>query len=105
MSLRSFSPTLAAMTTRLNWPTLMRWPFSESRGRLFAKYVGLFVAVVSIALLANGAFQIWFFYQEHKASLIRIQREQAEAAGAKIGQFVNEIESQLGWTVQLPWTA
>src|SRR6266852_2768121 len=109
MSLRSFSPTLAAMTTRLNWwsrgPTLVRWPFSEIRGRLFAKYVALFVAVVSIALLANGAFQIWFFYQEHKASLIRIQHEQAEAAGAKIGQFVNEIESQLGWTVQLPWTA
>jgi signal transduction histidine kinase len=47
--------------------------------------------------------EIWFFYQEHKASLIRIQREQAEAAAAKIGQFVEEIEAQLGWTTQLPW--
>ena len=37
--------------------------------------------------------------------LIRIQREQAEAAAAKIGQFVKEIESQLGWTTQLPWSA
>src|SRR5262249_54774320 len=44
-------------------------------------------------------------YQEHKASLIRIQREQAEAAAAKIGQFIKEIESQLGWTTQLPWSA
>ncbi|MFL5077911.1 MAG: GAF domain-containing protein, partial [Microvirga sp.] len=43
--------------------------------------------------------------QEHKAALIRIQREQAEAAAAKIGQFVKEIEGQLGWTVQLPWSA
>ena len=42
---------------------------------------------------------------EHKASLIRIQREQAEAAAAKIGQFIKEIESQVGWTTQLPWSA
>jgi len=46
-----------------------------------------------------------FSYQEHKASLVRIQREQAEAAAGKIAQFVKEIESQLGWTVQLPWSA
>ncbi len=75
------------------------------RGRLFRKYVGLFVAVVCVALFANGLFEIWFSYQEHKAALIRIQREQAEAAAAKIGQFVKEIEGQLGWTVQLPWSA
>jgi GAF domain-containing protein/HAMP domain-containing protein len=63
------------------------------------------VAVVSVALLINGTLELWFSYQEHKASLIRIQREQAEAAAAKIGQFVKEIESQLGWTTQLPWSA
>ena len=80
-------------------------PGVSVRSRLFRKYVALFVAVVCIALLANGLFEIWFFYQDHKASLIRIQREQAEAAAAKIDQFVKEIESQLGWTVQLPWTA
>ncbi|MEA2943651.1 MAG: hypothetical protein QOD09_4180, partial [Bradyrhizobium sp.] len=28
-----------------------------------------------------------------------------EAAAAKIGQFIKEIESQLGWTTQLPWSA
>src|SRR6185437_2223398 len=36
---------------------------------------------------------------------IRIQQEQAEAAAAKISQFIKEIESQLGWTTQLPWSA
>jgi signal transduction histidine kinase len=74
------------------------------RGRLFRKYVALFVGVVSVALLANGLFEIWFTYQEHKSSLIRIQKEQAEAAAAKIEQFVKEIESQVGWTTQLPWS-
>ena len=75
------------------------------RSRLFTKYVGLFVLVVSVALLSNGIFEVYFYYQEHKAALIRIQREQAEAAAAKISQFVKEIESQLGWTTQLPWSA
>ena len=75
------------------------------RSRLFTKYVALFVAVVGVALLSNGIFEVFFYYREHKAALIRIQHEQAEAAAAKIGQFVKEIESQLGWTTQLPWSA
>ena len=80
-------------------------PLPRTRKRLFTKYVALFVAVVAIALLSNGIFEVFFYYQEHKASLIRIQREQAEAAAGKIGQFIKEIESQLGWTTQLPWSA
>src|SRR6202011_2890463 len=78
---------------------------TRPRGRLFRKYVGLFLAVVCIALLTNGLSEIVFSFQEHKASLIRIQREQAEAAAAKISQFIKEIESQVGWTTQLPWSA
>src|ERR1700688_4107909 len=74
-------------------------------GPLFRKYVALFLAVVCVALLSNGLFEIYFSYGEHKAALIRIQREQAEAAAAKIGQFIKEIESQIGWTTQLPWSA
>jgi HAMP domain-containing protein len=74
------------------------------RSRLFIKYVILFVAVVSLALIANGAFDVYFSYQEQKASLVRVQREQAEAAAGKIGQFISEIESQVGWTTQLPWS-
>jgi signal transduction histidine kinase/CheY-like chemotaxis protein/HAMP domain-containing protein len=77
----------------------------KTRRRLFTKYVALFVAVVCLALLSNGVFDVFFYYQEHKTALIRIQREQAEAAAAKIGQFIKEIESQLGWTTQLPWSA
>src|SRR6516164_190366 len=53
------------------------------RSRLFFKYMLLFVMVVVLALVANGGFEVWFSYQEHKNSLI---------------------ESQEGWTIQLPWT-
>ena len=75
-------------------------PGTKTRSRLFTKYVALFVAVVGVALLSNGIFEVFFYSREHKASLIRIQHEQAEAAAAKIGQFIKEIESQLGWTPQ-----
>ena len=78
---------------------------AKIRSRLFTKYVALFVAVVGVALLSNGIFEVFFYYREHKAALIRIQHEQAEAAAAKIGQFIKEIESQVGWTTQLPWSA
>jgi signal transduction histidine kinase len=75
------------------------------RGRLFRKYVALFVAVVCAALISNSLFEVWFSYQENKDALVRIQREQAASAAAKIGQFIREIEGQIGWTTQLSWTA
>src|SRR5262245_59780205 len=75
------------------------------RGRLFRKYAAMFVAVVCLALVVNGAFDIWFSYQEQKALLVRIQRGQAEAAAAKISQFVKEIEGQMAWASPLPWCA
>jgi signal transduction histidine kinase len=73
-------------------------------GPLFRKYVALFLIVVCVALVSNGAFELWFSSQEHRTSLIRIQREQAEAAAAKISQFIKEIERQIGWTTELPWS-
>src|SRR4051794_35939974 len=76
---------------------------TKVRSRLFTKYVALFVGVVGVALLSNGIFEVFFYYREHKSALIRIQHEQAEAAAAKISQFIKEIENQLGWTTQLPW--
>jgi len=77
----------------------------QINGPLFRKYVALFLAVVFVVLLINVVFEVAFSYQEQKDSLIRIQREQAEAASAKISQFIREIESQVGWTTQLPWSA
>jgi signal transduction histidine kinase len=74
------------------------------RSRLFIKYTVLLVAVVVLALLANGGFEVWFSYQEHKGSLISIQQQQALAAADKIEEFITQIESQVGWTTQLPWT-
>src|SRR5262245_47238805 len=74
-------------------------------GRLFRKYAAIFVGAVCLALVTNGAFEMWFSYQEQRALLVQIQREQAESAASKISQFVDEIETQMAWVTPLPWNA
>ena len=74
------------------------------RSRLFRKHVTLFVAVVCLALLTNGLSGIWFYYRDYKASVIHMQRNQAEAAAGKIGYFVKEIEGHLGLANQMALT-
>lgn len=75
------------------------------RGRLFRKYATIFIVIVCSALVANGAFEIWFSYREQKSLLVRIQHEQAEAAAARIREFVTNIENQMGWATQQSWDA
>jgi signal transduction histidine kinase/CheY-like chemotaxis protein len=86
----------AAPTEVVSVPTL--------RSRLFHKYVTLFILPVWGGLFAGGAMDIWMSYQDQTASLIRIQHEQADAAAGKIDQFIRDIQAQIGWTTQLPWS-
>jgi signal transduction histidine kinase/ActR/RegA family two-component response regulator len=72
------------------------------RGRLFRKYVALFLAVVALALIPKGVLDIWFSYNGLRPLLVRIQTEQARSAAEKISQFVKEIENQMAWETQLP---
>ncbi len=74
------------------------------RGRLFRKYALLFGGMISAALVGSGLLDAWFSYREQSVLLARIQQEQAGAAADKIGRFVGEIERQLVWATQLPWT-
>ena len=39
-----------------------------------------------------------------RALQARVLRLQAEGAADKIGQFIYKIESQVGWTTELPWS-
>jgi signal transduction histidine kinase/CheY-like chemotaxis protein len=87
---------LAVTTEIVSAPTLHR--------RLFRKYATLFVLAVGAALITSSVMGIWISYRDHTASLIRIQHEQAEAAAGKIGEFIRDIQAQIGWTTQLPWS-
>jgi hypothetical protein len=36
--------------------------------------------------------------------LARVLQVQATAVAGRIGDFINEVRGQIGWTVQLPWS-
>ena len=76
---------------------------STHRGKLFKKYMAIFVILVSGALLTSGLIEIYFSYQENKAALISIQREKALAASSKIKQFIEEHERKISWLARSPW--
>src|SRR5437867_3719267 len=71
-----------------------------ARGRLFRKYVVVFLLLVGGVLLVSSAVDLYFSYQETKEALVRIEHEQAVAAAARIEQFVKDIERQVRWTTQ-----
>ena len=75
------------------------------RGRLFRKYLLLFIGLVSAALLINASIEVVFNFRETQIILERLQREKADAAAQRIAQFIGEIERQVGWTTQGQWAA
>src|SRR5215831_16821892 len=73
------------------------------RRPLFQKYFAALFVAVAIPLLANGASEAWFGYQDQRVMLgQRLQAEAGSAAG-KMQAFLDDITDQLRWTVQLPW--
>jgi signal transduction histidine kinase len=79
------------------------WVWQLVRGALFWKYVVLVGAAMGTALVLSSIVEIWFTARDHRAALVRIQEEQANAAAQRITQFVKEIEGQLGWMTHLSW--
>ena len=73
---------------------------ASPRGRLFRKYVVVLLILVGGVLLARSLVELYFSYQETKRALVRVEREKAVAAAARIEQFVKEIERQVRGTTQ-----
>ncbi len=76
---------------------------SLRRRGLFAKYFLSLVGIVTLVMLVNGALDMWFAYGTARQALGRLQQEQANSAADKVGQFINEIERQIGWTTHPQW--
>jgi len=70
------------------------------RGHLFRKYVIIIAGLVSGALLASGAIEIYFSYYENREGLVALQREKAIGVAARIDAYIKEIEQQISWTTQ-----
>jgi len=72
---------------------------SVRRG-LFRKYAVIIVGLVGGVLIAGGATQIHFSYQENKATLVRLQREKAETAATRVEEFLHRIVTEIAWTAR-----
>jgi signal transduction histidine kinase len=70
------------------------------RGRLLRKYIVVILLLVGGVLVLSSTVDLYFSYQETKTALIRLEREQAVAAAARIERFVQDIERQVRWTTQ-----
>jgi signal transduction histidine kinase/CheY-like chemotaxis protein len=79
--------------------------WEQISGPFFRKYVALFLGVICVILLSSALLDIWFSYWELRDALVRVQRAEAVTAALRIEQFIDSIEQQLHWSVQLPWSA
>jgi signal transduction histidine kinase/CheY-like chemotaxis protein len=70
------------------------------RGRLFRKYVWVFLTLVGGVLLISSLVELFFSYREIRAGLAGLAREKAVGAAVRIEDFVREIERQVRATSQ-----
>lgn len=68
--------------------------------RRFAKAL---VGLVTIALVATGAANMWLSYTQATDAAVSVERDKALVAAGRVAQFIGEIESQIGWTTGAEW--
>ncbi len=69
---------------------------------LFKKYALILSALIGLSLLLSGALSISYSYRENQQALVKLQREKAEAAATRIGQYLFDIEKRVGVTAVAP---
>jgi class 3 adenylate cyclase len=86
-------------------PAAARAPERGPRSSLLRKYIVALVGLVAMVLCAHAGVEFWFSYRASRAGLLTLQQEKADAAAQRIGEFVTDIERQIGWTTLPPWGA
>jgi signal transduction histidine kinase len=59
--------------------------------------------MVGGVLLCSGATEIYYSYQENEQALLVLQREKAQAAAARIEQYIGAIVDDLQWSIVPPF--
>jgi signal transduction histidine kinase len=67
---------------------------------LFGKYAVAFVGLIVLVLLANGALESWFTYNDTTQLLAKALSQKAEATGRRITQGIDELERQISWATR-----
>ncbi|MBV9518175.1 MAG: GAF domain-containing protein, partial [Hyphomicrobiales bacterium] len=71
---------------------------------LAVKLGATLVSLVVLVLLVNGVIGLWLSYAQAKNAALGVQQEKAQAAAQRVGEFVAEIENEIGWTTRLEWS-
>jgi signal transduction histidine kinase len=66
--------------------------------------VALIGGAMAMLLAVSSAIDIWWSYRDQEALLVRVQRAHADAAAARIADFVRSIEAQLSWMTHRAWS-
>jgi signal transduction histidine kinase len=64
---------------------------------LFAKYAVLIMALVSAALLASAALEIYVSSRERHATLLAAQDDKARSAAASVSRYIEDLARQIEW--------
>ena len=59
---------------------------------------------MALLLAVSSAVDIWWSYRDQESLLARIHRAHADAAAARISDFVRGIEAQLSWMTHRAWS-
>ena len=70
---------------------------------LAAKLAAALVGLVVLVLLVNGAVNTWLNYNQAKDAALEVQQEKARSAAVRVGEFLADIETQLGLTTGAEW--
>jgi signal transduction histidine kinase len=73
------------------------------RTPLAAKLAAALIGLVILVLLVNGAINTWLSYSQAKSAALEVQEEKARSAAMRVGEFLADIENQLGWTTGAEW--
>jgi len=76
-------------------PLIRYFGGGRARGRLMREYFLISVLLVGGGLIASGAIEIYYSFQESQEHLADVQREVATGAAIKIERFVHEIHNTL----------
>ena len=89
---------MTSSETQLARPVRRGW-----RAPIAAKLAAALIGLVVLVLLVNSSINTWLGYDQAKSAALEVQREKARAASDRVGEFLGEIETQLGWTTGAEW--
>ena len=67
------------------------------RTPIATRYTALVVALLSVALIASGALELWASHRDRHAALMALQQEKAQAAALAVSRFIDDVRRNLDW--------